>query len=74
MSQSLGAWINECTCHLSPDELQLLAGQLDRDLLDFAIGTDDLLDYLDAARRRRDRAHHLRRLHRKKPAVKSLQC
>ena len=73
MSQSLGVWINEGTCHLSPDELQLLAGQLDRDLLDFAIGTDDLLDYLDAAGRRRDRAHHLRRLHRKKPALKYFQ-
>ncbi len=50
------------TSHLRPDHLQLLAGQLDGNLLNFARGTDDLLNDLDSARLRHQSVHHLRRL------------
>jgi hypothetical protein len=47
---------------LRPNELELLICQLNRDLLNFSVWTDDLLNNLDPTGRRSDSINHLRRL------------
>ena len=48
------------TCHLVSDHAQLLRSELDGDLLDLAVGSDDCLDNLNAALRGRHLlANHL---------------
>ena len=51
------------TRHLRSDHLELLVRELNGNLLDLAVGSDELLHDLDAAGgRRRDRVSQLRRL------------
>lgn len=51
--------MNGITSHLSSNQLQLLTGQLNWELLNLSVSSDNLLNDLNATRRGRDVIDHL---------------